>query len=123
MKLLRDKLRMAKVRQVALELASENSVELPAKSEVAQAFHASFLDLQKSAEFEKVYPPGTVQRFVWDDQLQNNARIAEGKSKKSFRYSVPTLKWALRRLIKDGDSSYDELSVVLGLPSSSRMRS
>jgi hypothetical protein len=115
---LKQQLRRARVKQVALDTVAATSIDLATEDDaLSRGLHSKFLELQKSYEFTVRYPVGSVQRYVWDDQMQNNARAAEGKSKRSFRYSVPTLKWALRRLIKDGASSYDELSVVLGLPS------
>ena len=38
------------------------------------------------------------------------------------RYHPVTLKWALRRLIKDGESSYEELRDVFALPSARYLR-
>jgi hypothetical protein len=54
--------------------------------------------------------------------MRNNKKIAEGKSRSAFRYHPITMKWALQRLIKDGESSYEELGKVLGLPSARYLR-
>ena len=63
-----------------------------------------------------------LSRYIWDDQMRNNKKIAEGKSRSAFRYHPITMKWALQRLIKDGESSYEELGKVLGLPSARYLR-
>jgi len=73
-------------------------------------------------QFARCFPEGSVQRFVWDDQIKNNAKAAAGKPKSTYRFHPVTLKWALRRLIKDGASSYEEMRGVQILPSARYLR-
>ena len=77
-------------------------------AEYGERFGSILEALQKSDGWETCFPTGSVKRIIWDDQMQNWKKKAEGKSSRAFRYHPVTIKWALRRLIKDGETSYNE---------------
>ena len=95
---------------------------MPATCAITRELTKCFVGLQQTAEYARAFPEGTVRRFIMDDQMRNNQRVAEGRSKHSFRYNPVTLKFAMRLLIKNGQSGYEELRQVLNLPSTRYLR-
>ena len=84
--------RMARAHQQARRakaalIEKEQSHTSNGSCEVSQKlFTTEFQSLQASADFDKCFPKDSVQRYIWDDQMKNNAKVASGSSNKSFRW-------------------------------------
>ena len=74
------------LRARAARITQSECETAPASSEVSQKLFTSvFEEAQNSADFEKCFPAGSVRRYVWDDQMNLNRKVAAGKSNRSFR--------------------------------------
>ena len=54
--------------------------------------------------------------------MSNNEKAVMGKSNRSLRYHPVTVKWALKLMIKHGQTTYEEIADVLSLPSARYLR-
>ena len=70
-------------RAIALQVCQSETTSATCKG--SKLLTTKCAELQQSAEFDRLFPKGTVRRFLWDDQMANNSKVAEGKRTSSFR--------------------------------------